>query len=69
MHISTSLVINFLPGVQKLLPRLRQKQSRAVAAFMGIPFEAPVIEITGKSWHVFSFNTGLAEHYQEGKSE
>ena len=43
--------------------------SRAVAAFMGIPVEATVIEITGKSWPVFSFNTGLAEHYREGKSE
>jgi hypothetical protein len=35
--------------------------SRAVASFMGITVDASVGEINGKSWHVFSFDTGLGK--------
>ena len=34
---------------------------RAVASFMGTKVEASVVEIDSKSWHVFSFDTGLAK--------
>ena len=33
---------------------------RAIAAFMGMAIEAAVNEVNGKSWHVFSFETGPA---------
>ena len=36
--------------------------SRAVASFMGSTIEASIAKITGKSWHVFSFDTGLRQN-------
>jgi predicted acetyltransferase len=55
-----------LPGhwEVRVMERNRAAQafwSRAVASFMGITVEASVGKIGSKSWHIFSFDTGLAK--------